>query len=178
MSIQVSHVNIRLSISILVLKLVFLEVISAVIVVIFHQSVLMLSNVNLQDINLPAFNLPVLLGAIFIKFLITIFVIWQWLSEYYEIDSDAIYHRKGVIFKTEERYPLQHIQFIEVQQTVIGKFLNYATISIYDQRRNKYEDMYMIHNPMRYARIIEELLPDSDEKKKLIREHIFERERT
>jgi len=177
MSIEVTHVNIRLSISILIIKLLFVEILSAAIVIMFHESILMLSSTTLAELDIGVFNLPLLVLALVVKFFLTIFIIWQWLSEYYEINSDSIYHRKGVIFRMEEKYPLKHIQFVEVSQTVLGKIFNYATISIFDIRRNKYEDLYMIHNPMRYAKIIEALLPEADERKRTLREHVIERER-
>lgn len=174
--IQVSHINIRLSISILLLRLLVIELVGAILVILLHSSLFVFDGEVLEQMGMQTFNILFFSIFVFIKTALTVFVILQWLNEYYEITSTVIYHRKGLIFKTEEKYPLEHIGFVEVKQGIFGKILNFGTISLYDKGRNKYVDMYLIHNPMRYTRVIEELLPQVDEKKQILREHIIEKD--
>lgn len=175
-AISVSHINIRLSISILLLKLIFLEIIAAILVIIFHTSLFILTTENVSDYGIRTFMIPVFVTIISLKLIGTIFVIIQWVNEYYEISKTMLYHRKGVLFKSEEKYPLEHISYVEINQGIFGRLFNFGSISLYDRRRNKYEDMYLIHNPMRYARVIELLLPQADERKKIIRDRLVEKD--
>lgn len=176
MSISISHINIRLSISILLIKLIVLELITAILIILFHTSLFIVENEAIYTDTLRPFMIPVFLFIIFIKLTGTIFIIIQWVNEYYEISKNTLYHRKGVIFKTEEKYPLEHIAFIEFHQGILGRIFNFGSISLCDARRKSYEEMYLIHNPMRYARVIESILPNVDEKKKIIRNALVEKD--
>jgi len=120
------------------------------------------------DVQLRLYSIPVFCGFLVIKMLFSVYIVLQWINEYYEITPTVIYHRSGVIFKKEEKYILGHIRMVEVFQSFYGRLLNFGTIGLFDYRRNKYEDMFMIHNPMRYSAIIETLIPNSDGKKKTI----------
>jgi hypothetical protein len=50
------------------------------------------------------FNIPVFVLLVLGKSVLTFYAIMQWLCEYYEITPEFIYHRRGAIFKTEEKY--------------------------------------------------------------------------
>lgn len=172
--LQVTHINIRISISLLLLKLLFLEVIAAGIVIFLHSPLFFFEGQWLGEIGIRLFNIPLFIILVIGKIFLTIYIIFEWLDEYYEITSGVVYHRKGVLFKTEERYPLENMQRVEVSQSFFGRLLNYGTISLFDPRREKYEDLYLIHNPFRYSEIIEALMPKADVRKRIFREHIIE----
>ncbi len=174
-TIQVTHINIRLSISILLLKLILLEIIAAVLIIIFHASLYEFDGERLAEMGIKIFNIPFFLVLVLLKILLTVIVILQWLNEYYEITKTIIYHRKGLIFKTEEKYFLEKIALVEVKQSLLGKILNFGTISLYDEKGNKYEELYLIHNPLRYAKVIEDLLPKAEIRKQIVREHLIEK---
>lgn len=174
-TIRVTHINIRLSISILLLKLIFLEIIAALLIIIFHASLYEFDGTRLAEMGIRIFNIPLFLVLIIIKTLLTVIVILQWLNEYYEITKTIIYHRKGLIFKTEEKYLLEKIALVEVKQSLLGKIFNFGTISLYDEKGNKYEELYLIHNPLRYAKVIEDLLPKAEIRKQIVREHLIEK---
>ncbi len=175
--IYVSHVNIRLSISLLLFKLVFLELVSSLFVIFLHTSFFVLDDFQIGAFGLDLFNIPLYIFLAFLKIILTWYIILQWLNEYYEITQKVIYHRRGLIFKKEEKYPLEQVALIEVTQNMLGKIFNYGTISLYDRRRTKYADMYLIHNPLRYAKIVEEQLEIFSEKKNIIRERLIEEDK-
>ncbi len=94
-----------------------------------------------------------------IKILLTIYVVLQWLNEYYEITPDAIIHKKGIIFKHIERYGINMVRSMHIHDTFLGEIFNFATVTLYDIRLNKYFDMYHIHNPRRYTEALKALRP-------------------
>lgn len=69
------------------------------------------------------------------------------------------------------------MQIIEVHQSFFGRLLNYGTISVLDSFRTERVDMYQIHNPVRYASILEELLPNEIETIREVRRHVFNDEK-
>ena len=172
--IHVSHINVRTSMSLLLVKLLSLEVITGITVILFHVSVFLFP-VQLFLRQGKSLIIPLFVLVVLLKSFLIFYAIAQWLNEYYEITQTKIYHRKGIIFKTEESFPIERIAFVEVYQGLFGKLCNFGTIVLYDQRRNKYEDMYLIHNPIRYAEIIEHIIPDVADKKYIVREHLIER---
>lgn len=175
--IPVTHVNVRLSISLLLLKLLFVEVVAAASVIFFYSVLLPYEGMLFQNVGMGFFNLPFYVALVIVKTFITFFIILQWLNEYYEITSTVLYHRRGLLFKVEEQYPLENMQRLEIFQSFFGKLFNYGTISLYDPRRKWYEDMSYIHNPMRYAKILEDLIPSADVRKSVLREHILEKDK-
>jgi membrane protein YdbS with pleckstrin-like domain len=173
--IYVTHVNIRLSISFMLMKLILVEffsgglvLISLILLYIFVKSVATLDLT--VGIGVPAFF--ILVG---IKTFITLYVILQWLNEYYEISADMIQFRRGIIFRRVDNYPTSDIKYIEVEQGPFGRALNYGTITLLNIRRVQLAQMYLIHNPLRYAQVIEEVVPNLVERKKVIRSYIHEK---
>jgi len=174
--ITVTHVNIRLSISMLLLKLILIELFAGTVIILW-QSVLAFSIRNVSTLHsITLYGLPVLYFLVLIKTFITFFLIVQWLNEYYEISAEMIKYRRGIIFRRVDDYPIADIKFIEVQQGVLGRMLNFGTITLLNVRRVQYAQMYLIHNPMRYAEIIEELVPNLVERKRMLRRHFHESE--
>lgn len=174
-TLQVTHVNIRLSITIMLFKLIFVEIVAAALVIIFHSALFLFNGQTIPVVSTIMFTIPLFLALITLKTAMSVFIILQWLNEYYEITPKMIFHPRGFLLKKEAKYPLSQIGMVDVRQTLLGRFFNFGTIGLFDLRRNKYEDMYLIHNPMRYAEIIEHLLPQINERKEVVREHIVER---
>jgi membrane protein YdbS with pleckstrin-like domain len=177
--IIVTHVTIRQSISLLLFRLVVLEVIAAVGVIFFHS---LFVSTNIADIanhtvpNFTVFNTPVFILFVLLKTCIMIFIVIQWLNEYHEITPKEIIYRKGLLFKREERNTLEHLGSLEIDQGLLGRIFNYGTIKLFNWATEKDIDLYLIHNPMKYHHILQTLLPDSDRGKRVFREHILEPE--
>lgn len=175
--IIVSHVTIRQSISILLLKLVILELIFAIIFILFHP-VLFSSQITDVVLYLESYNILLLLVVILFKMVLNIYIVLSWLNEYYEITPTLVRHKRGIFFVKKEQLSLADIQSVTLQQGFIGKLLNFGTLSIYDWKWGKHEYLYAIHNPTKYVEIFEKLLPGIDEERDIfIREHIFRNRR-
>lgn len=168
-SITLTHVNIRQSISILIGKIFVIDLIAAVIVLIFY---FVLSQ-SPQVTDIPLANMYIFLIVFVVIGLIKLcfdgFVILSWLNEYYEITPEYIYHKSGIIFKKTEQYRVDLVRAMDVNDSFIGQLFNFATITLYDIRLKKYMDLYMIHNAKRYAKIFKQLRPKVETKKDEIR---------
>lgn len=174
--ICMSHVNVRLSVSFLVIKLVVTDMITAIVMVVAY-SFLGPSGFIGKSIAISADYILILLVFLtFMETILTVYVVMEWLSEYYEISPYTVSHRRGVIFKKQDRYSIQNIKQVRIIQGVMGRVFNYGTIVLFDWRLAKTAEMYAVHNPMRYVRILEELLPNVDEHKSTVRAHIVERD--
>lgn len=173
--IIVSHITIRQSISILLLKLILLEIIAAVIFIIFRTTLLSSQIANtFPYVDLYASRF-FLLGVV-IKSILTIYVVLRWINEYYEIFPNLVTHKRGLIWIKKEQFSLEDIQSVKIEQGLIGKILNFGTLSLFDWKLKKHGFLYSIHNPMKYVKVIETLLPGIDEEKNIIREKIMEDE--
>lgn len=157
--ITLTYLNIRQSIAILIAKLTTIDIVLALIVIGFYYLIVQ-SNSLVNDITLASnifLGFFILIGIF--KIIIGCYVVLLWLNEYYEITPEHVIHRKGIIFKTQEQYQIDHVRRISVQDSFIGELLNFATITLYDIRLNKYLDMYLIHNARRYAKVFQQLRP-------------------
>lgn len=164
-SITVTNINIRESIAVLLTKLVFVDIFAAICVVGFYFLLVQGERFALdlsQDTYL-FFIMFLIVGAI--KIILDIYIVLQWLNEYYEITPDNIIYKSGIIHKKTRMFRLNLIRAMNVNDTFLGEIFNFATITLYDIRMNKYLDMYLIHNADRYAKIIKSLLPEIEIKK-------------
>lgn len=175
-SITVTHVTIRQSISVLLLRLIVLELLISLGVIAFHTVILSTGIREVLGENITFFNIPIFITLVFLKILAMVFITFQWINEYYEINPHEIIHKRGLIFKKTERYKLKHLGSLRMEQGVLGRILNYGTIKLYNWTTEKGILLYLIHNPMKYHHILETILPEIDEEKQVIREHIFEEE--
>ena len=158
--ITLTHLNIRQSIAILVVKLVVVDIILSIIVVGIYFLIIQ-GEQFIQGASRSPVVFLILFGTIgFIKIFITVFIVLQWLTEYYEITPEAIVHKRGILSKKTESYALNKVRAMTIQDTFIGEMCNFATLTLYDVRLNKYLDMYLIHNPARYAKVLKLLRPN------------------
>lgn len=174
--IVVTHVTIRQSIFFLHLRIVTLEIITALIILSFHTVIMTAQSRNLIEEGLVAFNIPVFLILVAVKLFLVIFVIVQWLNEYYEITPSEVRFRKGLIFKREEKSKMEHIGSVKLEQGIFGRIFNFGTIKLFNWTTEKDVLLYLIHNPLKYQKILEDLLPEADKEKRVVREHILEEE--
>lgn len=163
--IAVDHVNVRMSISFLVVKLIFADVLTTVLLIILYYS---LYSTGLQawlPVDDPLFGLSSLILLSLVESALTVYVVMEWVNEYYEISPHGIAHKRGVFFKKVEHHGIQNIKQVGISQSVLGKMLNYGTLTLFDWRLNECAELYAVHNPVRYVRILETLLPHVDENK-------------
>lgn len=169
--ISVSHVNVRISISILTLRLIVIEIICSTFLVVFFYPLVYIDNLmDIQTVILSFHSIQFLI-VVLIKFILTFYVVFQWVNEYYEILPTKIVHKQGFIFQREQEYNLQNIRSIGLKQGLVGRFFNVGSIDLFEWESRRRFTMQMIHNPLKYFHILESLLPNLDEEKTHIREH-------
>lgn len=167
--LKVTHINIRPSISILVLQLIVLNVLSAAAIVAFCLAAVLY--LPIMELILNAYIGLILISIIFFaQISLTIYAVVVWMNEYYELFPEYLIHRRGVVFRKESKFPIRNIRFIQVNQGILGKMLNYGTLTLLDGRRNKFLDLYLIHNPVRYYQILDKLNPSINEEKESLRD--------
>lgn len=167
--LKVTHINVRPSISILVLQLISLNILSAAVVIGLYIGIL--SYQPLVDIFLQVYTgLAIIISVFLVQISLTIYAVVVWMNEYYEIFPEHLIHRRGIMFRKESKFPIRNVRFVQVNQGLLGKLLNYGTLTLLDGRRNKFLDMYLIHNPIRYYQILDKLNPSINEEKAALRE--------
>lgn len=163
--ITVTNLNIRQSIAILLAKLVLIDIVAALLVIGAYLVLVQGGTVTeFAAKNILVFLIAFGLGGI-AKIAAGVYVVLQWLNEYYEITPENIVHKSGIIFKKTEMYELNKIRVLDVQDSFLGEIFNYATMTLYDIRLNKYLVMYLVHNPQRYAKVLKTLRPHLEIKK-------------
>lgn len=174
--IVVTHITIRQSISFLLLKLILIEIIAVVGVIFLYVMVVSTSAVdNFLTLSVPSsVVISIFLLITIIKMFVVVFVIIQWLNEYYEITPKEVIHKSGLIYRKEERHTLDHLGSLEVQQGIFGRLFNYGTIRLFNWALEKNVELYLIHNPMKYHTILSTLLPQADTSKNIVRERVIE----
>ncbi len=172
--IYVTHLTVRQSISLLIIKLILIDIITAIIFLVSH-SILFNTDISSSiNISPTSYNTIVFLILVIGKILLTCYLVLQWLNEYYEITPDAITHKKGLLFRKVKRHDLALIRSVKVEHGLIARLLNYGNISLYDVRLNKDIELYLIHNPIKYLHILEEIIPNLEEEKQFFREKVLE----
>lgn len=110
------------------------------------------------------------------KISLTIYVVLEWMDEYYEVFQDHMNYVKGVFYKTKRRIAYEDIENIHIEQGVVGKLLNFGTIRLFNWKSQKYEYLYQVHNPMRYYHVFEKLMPKVDREEKTFKKKLIEQE--
>lgn len=158
--ITLTYLNVRESIAILLSKLVVTDIVLAGIIIGIYFALVRGTQFLGLDLVNPTLFLSLFISLGIVKILITCFVVLDWLYEYYEITPEYVVHKHGIIFKKQEHFKMENIRAINVQDSFLGQIFNFATITIYDVRLNKYLDMYLIHNAKRYAKVFKQLRPN------------------
>jgi hypothetical protein len=157
--ITLTYLNVRESIAILLFRLVLIDILAALITIgLYFVLVRGEQLTNIAFSNTPIFLISFITLGI-LKIATNSLVILQWLYEYYEITPEYIVHKHGILFKKQEHYRLDHVRGMDVVDSFLGELFNFATITLYDIRLNKYLDMYLIHNARRYAKVLKQLRP-------------------
>lgn len=178
--ILVTHVNVRQSIVFLFTKLIALDILATFVALIFFSPLTfpLPTEVKTQIIS---YNIWYFGFLLLVKILLTLFIVLEWLNEYYEITPTKIFHRRGIIWRKEDVNDISgdrssRITAIGIQQSILGRVFNYGTLFFYDRGVYKYYYMHYIHNPLRYLEILHHLLPNADVEKDIVREHIRDKD--
>lgn len=174
--IFVTHLTVRQSISLLIIKLILIDIIAAVIFFGFFSALFNTNISNVLNINPNTYNTVMFLTLVLGKISLTIYAVIEWLNEYYEITPNFITHKQGIIFRQVTKHDIPYIRSVKINHSLLGSLLNYGTISLIDIRRKKDIKLYLIHNPLKYLHILEDLIPDIEEEKEFFRKKDLEDE--
>ncbi len=163
--ITLTHLNIRESITILLAKLILVDLLSSVVVVSLYLVVVKGGDLThfASESTLIFLVVFAIMGVIKLGF--SIYIVLLWLNEYYEITPETVVHKSGIIFRKTQTYRLEEIRLMDVQEGFLGELFNFGTITLYDTFLNRFMDMYLIHNPHRYAKVLKKLRPNLETKK-------------
>lgn len=170
--IEVTHITVRQSISLLFFKLVLLDILAALLAIIFFSAT-SYSNTTSETSIVFRESVFYFSALVVVKISLTIFIILQWLNEYYEISTTGVAHKSGLIFRKEDHKAFSEIESVAVDQGALGKLFNFGTINLYAYRERTYATLYLIHNPIKYYKILDKLLPETSKKKNVLREHLL-----
>lgn len=171
--IDLPYVTVRQSIALLLLRLVVIEILASFVIVVFNGFLISSVTINAIQPLIVQFNVPIYISLVVFKIILVIYVVLQWVNEYYKITPKEIIHKKGFIFKKEEKYKIYHVAEISLEQGFFGKIFNCGTIKLFDWATDKTAYLYLIHNPVRYKNVLHKLIPEADEEKRVLREHII-----
>lgn len=160
--IYVTHINIRQSIFFLVLKLIVLDVIVALVAVLYFSSASSKFVPEVINRLVLSYNLPFFLILVFLKIALTIHIVMRWITEYYEIWPHALMYWSGIIWRNHEKHPFSQMRSVKIEQGFLGKIFGFGTIRLYNWYLKTSTSLYLIHNPVKYFNIIESLLPKSE----------------
>src|SRR3989344_1241812 len=99
--IIVTHVNVRKSIIFLITKLVALDILVTFVVLIFFSPLLVPLSMEIKT-QIISYNILYFGLLLFGKILLTLFIVLEWLNEYYEITPTKIFYRRGIIWRKED----------------------------------------------------------------------------
>ncbi len=169
--VKIHHINIRQSISIILLKLVLLELIASsgflFVYFSFDSELIRMSMLNLFE----TFFGWIFLVLMLVKIFITVYIILDWLNMYYEVNGEYIYIRKGVIWTTEQKFAIENFGDVTLEQSLMGRIFNFGNIRIFDKELKRDFLLYLIHNPNKYYEILSSINPAGDKEKRVIRQH-------
>jgi membrane protein YdbS with pleckstrin-like domain len=178
--ILVTHVNVRQSIVFLIVKLTILDIFATTTALIFFSPLIIPISMEVKT-EIISYNIFYFIFLLISKALLSLFVVLRWLNEYYEITPTKVFHRSGIIWRKEDIYDISMDNFtripsIGIEQGFLGRIFNYGTLFIYDRGTYEYHYLYFIHNPLRYLEILHQLLPNASITKKVVREHIRDKD--
>lgn len=165
--IYVTHINIRQSIFFLVLKLIVLDIIAAFVAIVYFSSVSNQSIPGAINQLILSYNIPFFLVLVALKIALTIYIVMRWITEYYEVWPHALMYWSGIIWRNHEKHPFSQMRSVKIEQGFFGKIFGFGTIRLYNWYLRTYTALYLIHNPMKYFRIIEELVPKTEKDREI-----------
>lgn len=175
-AIPVTHVNVRTSIVFLISKLIILDIIATAVALAYFGAVSYSLLSEEARLMIFSYNLGYFLTLGIAKVFLSLYVVLQWINEYYEIRPDKIIYRRGIIFRRVDVYDYAHIRSIGVHQGMLGRIFNFGSLSIYDRGVYKYYYLSYIHNPLKYFDLLKKLVPNADIEKEIVRDSIRDKE--
>jgi hypothetical protein len=165
--IFVTHINIRQSIFFLVIKLIVLDIMTAVFSIIYFISASNQLVIKILEDLMLSYNFLFFLILALFQIGLTIYIVLLWINEYYEIYPNQFIHVGGLFFKKQEKHQFSQMRSVKIEQGFFGKIFGFGTIMLYNWYLKTNTSLYLIHNPEKYFRIIESLIPKSEKDRQI-----------
>ncbi len=114
--------------------------------------------------TLGAVSMRVLLVITLLQGLVFIVMTLRWYFDYLVLMPTEIVHRCGVLAREEQMYPYHNIQAIRMHEPILGRFLNYGTVSIFISTLGYELHFHSLPNPEQFVEMIENIMHASSEK--------------
>ena len=113
----------------------------------------------------------VIISLLFMAIAISAVVILvsQWANEGYYLRPNELTVRRGIVNKTETSYPYANMKSVSVQQSAIGRLLNFGDIRILIPTLGREIIFTEISNPQKFAETLKEHIPYPENSQYLIR---------
>lgn len=121
---------IRKSPAVLIMKILVVEALTELVYLVLHASLGTIGgNLLGIEIGLASAILNLFMFLVGVIFIISLTSLW--VSEGVYIKKDEVVNKYGVLRTKYTTYPYTNIQRVEINQSFIGKLLNFGTVSIY-----------------------------------------------
>lgn len=120
---------IRKSPAILVIRIVTAEVITELMYSLFHFA--LYNYVGQTETNIAMLSGLLNIAMSVVAVCLFAIIVALWAAEGVLITKDELIYKYGVINERRRSYPYTNMQRIEVQQGILGKMLNFGTISVH-----------------------------------------------
>jgi len=163
---------IRKSLALLMLRIFLLQamVIAVYLLIRFPKAYILLQLLGDPDYHHLNFWLGIIvfLAVIIAQTALLGIIILRWANEQYIVEEDTIIHTRGIFTQSDELYSLKTIEAASVEQSLLGRLLNYGTVRVYSPVLKKEYFLQEIPNPHGMKDIILTLLNDKDGEEKQI----------
>lgn len=164
---MINHPNtitFRKSHIVLIIRLIVLELILACVYLVMRipKSIIFPSFSILSDNQLlNIIGVVYFIALSIIELIFVLQITLDWSSEQFEIREQSLVHRKGIFRPKQQTYTLRNLGSANIYQGLVGKMLNYGTITITSPILKNDIVLPDIHNPQRIVTSLEDNIEKS-----------------
>lgn len=159
---EVPPIVVRRSVTLFVLRVIFLELVFEVIYLSWRGLIHFLPFSFENIIVLNAISIVFFLVFVtIIQNIFLIFITLNWVNDYYEIRPDEIAHITGIFSKTQKTYPYRDIQSITIHQGFIGRLFNYGSVNLYIPALGQELYFNEVSSPEKFVELVKSADPKS-----------------
>lgn len=104
----------------------------------------------------------ILLSIVIIDLFISLIFYFDWVNKSYEIRSQSIVEKRGIIFRREETYACSNIEEIILKQGILGRIFDFGSLRLYDPALQQSIYLTNIRDPHHYQTILRKLFMNKE----------------
>lgn len=155
--LELNKILLRESMILVITRLIFTEVLfvfSLFLLGILASYLNSYSNI----IDLSALYFIILMSVFLINAAIVVFIFLKWSSEYTEVSRGGVSKHTGILHKKEQKYSCDFVETVTLEESLLGRILNYGTIELYDPTLKERIYLLNIANPKKISAIIQKIV--------------------